>query len=128
MAIIFATSSTVIRRSAFVASVQSHAPTKTIQSGFPNFWDHNWILIVKGWHFTEYAVLAMLLQRWLSRPLLAFLIAVAFAASDEFHQTFVPDRGGNIVDVTIDVAGALTGLLILLAIQRARSAPEPALG
>src|SRR5712672_2887280 len=53
-------------------------------------------------HFTEYAILALLLWRRLrgtfltvrgiSLTGLTFLLAAAFAASDEFHQSFVPTR------------------------------------
>ena len=34
--------------------------------------------------------------------ILSFLFSVIYALSDEFHQTFVPCRDGNIVDVLID--------------------------
>lgn len=44
----------------------------------------------------------------------AFLIAaiycLIYATSDEFHQLFVDGRGGQIRDVAIDFAGALSGL------------------
>jgi hypothetical protein len=124
MAFIFATSCTVIRRSTFVASVQHNAPTTAFERGFPDFWDHSWVLFVKGWHFTEYAVLAILLSGFIDKRWLAVLIAVAFAASDEYHQTFVADRGGNIVDVTIDAAGALAGIVLLSAWTHFRSSRE----
>lgn len=42
---------------------------------------------------------------------LAWILAVLYAATDEFHQLFVPGRGAWIVDVGIDGAGALLGLL-----------------
>lgn len=112
MAIIFATSGTVIHRNAFVAGVQKSAPTKAVRQGFSNWWDHEWFWIVKGWHFTEYAILCALLYRALKRPWLALIIAALFAASDEFHQTFIPDRGGNVRDVLIDSSGAVAGLLL----------------
>jgi VanZ family protein len=35
-----------------------------------------------------------------------------FAASDEFHQTFVKSRTPSVRDVLLDVTGALLGLLI----------------
>jgi VanZ family protein len=68
-------------------------------------------------HFTEYAILAGLL--WpalrgtftaLSRRLVSastFVIAATFAASDEFHQSFVPSRTSSVHDVMIDCLGAL---------------------
>lgn len=116
MASIFATSSTVIHRSAFVPAMQRLAPTKGMQQGLPSFWDGTWIFFVKGWHFTEYAILAFLLHRAIRNPWAVIGIAVAFAASDEFHQTFVADRGGLASDVVIDSCGALlaTGIVLLL--------------
>ena len=43
--------------------------------------------------------------------LLSFIICVIFAISDEFHQTFVAGRTGQSLDVLIDSAGALVGLV-----------------
>jgi VanZ family protein len=85
-----------------------------------------WIIIViarKCAHVSEYAVLGLLLWRALrSVPALrtktlmvfgaAFLGSALFAASDEFHQTFVQSRTPSVRDVLLDVAGALLGLLI----------------
>jgi VanZ family protein len=73
-------------------------------------WD---LLLKKGGHMAEYAILLWLLWRPISkrtpfeRPLgLAWLLAVLYAVSDEFHQTFVPGRNGWIWDVIVDGAGA----------------------
>jgi VanZ family protein len=81
------------------------------------------VVIRKCAHVTEYAVLALLLWRALrSMPTLrakmsisfaaALLACAFFAASDEFHQTFVKSRTPSVRDVLLDVAGALVGLLI----------------
>jgi VanZ family protein len=72
-------------------------------------------------HFTEYAILAALLWRALSRSwnnlrpttAIAFVIAASYAGFDEFHQTFVPSRTASPRDVMIDCCGALIGLLII---------------
>ena len=40
-------------------------------------------------------------------------IAALYAATDEFHQLFVPGRSGQFSDVILDSAGALARLLIL---------------
>lgn len=37
---------------------------------------------------------------------------LAYAISDEFHQTFVSGRNGNVTDVLIDFSGACIGMLI----------------
>jgi VanZ family protein len=43
----------------------------------------------------------------------AVLVGCAlFAASDEFHQSFVKSRTPSVRDVLLDIAGALLGLLI----------------
>src|SRR5438105_11941735 len=84
-------------------------------------------------HLTEYAILAMLLWRalrggvrWPMKMSLLFLVAALasaiFAASDEFHQSFVPSRTGSPNDVMIDICGALAGLAICWAFARRRTA------
>jgi VanZ family protein len=78
-------------------------------------------------HFGEYALLCFLWWRALASvttprraALLAFLIASAYAATDELHQTFVEGRHGNAVDWLIDSAGA--ALVALRLGTRERSA------
>ena len=84
-------------------------------------------------HLTEYAVLAMLLwrglrggTRWQMKMSILFLVAVLgcaiFAASDEFHQSFVPSRTPSPTDVMIDICGALIGLLMCLVFTRKKRA------
>ena len=53
--------------------------------------------------------------------LIPWAIAAAYAATDEFHQLFVPGRSGQFSDVVLDSAGALAGLLILAAVRKIRS-------
>ena len=43
--------------------------------------------------------------------IMTILICIAFAASDEIHQTFVNGRTGQFLDVAIDTAGAFVGIL-----------------
>ena len=57
--------------------------------------------------------------RW-SEALLAFTVAALYAASDEFHQSFVPHREARFGDVLIDSAGAAIGLLGLWLLGRWR--------
>jgi VanZ family protein len=81
-------------------------------------------------HFTEYAILAALLWRalrgtftWLkigAITISTFLIAAAFAASDEFHQSFVPTRTASARDVMIDCIGALVAVLLCWIFTRER--------
>ena len=74
-------------------------------------------LLRKAAHFTEFAALGMCLA-WLHgmlgkgkiRP---FCWGVLAAAADETIQCFVPERGPGILDVCIDAAGVLAGIILL---------------
>ena len=71
-------------------------------------WD---LVLRKLAHVAEYAVLGFLLLRALGSELLAFAAGVAYAATDELHQHFVPGRHGALYDVAIDAFGVLLGVL-----------------
>jgi VanZ family protein len=69
-------------------------------------------------HFTEYFILTGL-WAWALLPALglralgvAFVIAVVYAISDEWHQSFVPNRDSDPVDVLVDSAGVATALAL----------------
>jgi VanZ family protein len=76
-------------------------------------------------HVTEYAVLALLLWRALHRsknnlPAWSWpkvggtiLFVFLYAATDEFHQSFVPTRTPLVSDVFIDTAGGVLGLIVI---------------
>jgi len=97
------------------------------------------ILLCKTVHLVEYAVLATVLWRALLNTrvaqtkaehgasndprlaaatlslgrwtfLLAFVIASVYAIFDEWHQSFVPNRDARLLDVGIDMVGAITAL------------------
>ncbi len=86
------------------------------------FWD---LLAKKGAHFLAYSFLSLLAWRGAmgeKRPLpphktkpflTAFVITLLYAISDEFHQSFIPTRHGQPLDVLIDTVGGLTMLLLL---------------
>ena len=82
-------------------------------------------------HALEYAVLALLAWRALGGPEIdgfrpwiwgraarAWLIAAVYAASDEWHQSFVPSRGAAVADVLIDATGAAGALALLALVAR----------
>ncbi|WP_374711985.1 VanZ family protein [Symbiobacterium terraclitae] len=78
------------------------------------------MLLRKSAHMVAYAILAVLLAWALSARLpgrtalrVALATAVLYAVSDEVHQAFVPTREGRLLDVAIDGAGAVLGLLLL---------------
>lgn len=72
-------------------------------------------LLRKGAHFTAYLLLGLLYAyaleaRTLREHLRCLLLAFLYAASDEYHQIFVPGRSGEVRDVLIDTSGAFLGL------------------
>ena len=75
-------------------------------------WD---TILRKGAHMTEYAILAVLLVRALGRDVPAFVLGLAYAATDEVHQYFVRGRHASPFDVAIDAVGLALGVLVLHA-------------
>jgi VanZ family protein len=90
-------------------------------------------------HVTEYAILAMLFWRALRREtnpqikailrlrsgqtlfLSVWILCAIFAATDEYHQSFVASRTAAIGDMLIDDAGAIFGLLISAGFAKRRA-------
>ncbi|MCM1251404.1 MAG: VanZ family protein [Clostridium sp.] len=80
----------------------------------------------KAAHMTEFGILSILLYVWLgkwqmttgAKIALAAVISTLYAASDEFHQLFVPGRAGSIGDVMIDSAGAILGVGIFVGVKK----------
>ena len=80
-------------------------------------------------HMTEYAVLFLLLYLALRQfagirlkaAFAALVICAAYAALDEWHQTFVYGRSGKPGDVAIDTAGALAAFVLLALVTRIRA-------
>jgi VanZ family protein len=84
------------------------------------FWD---TLVKKGGHMLGYALLA--LSYWYGLRFekrlwwLAWLLAVVYATTDEFHQSFVAGRHPSWVDVLgFDGGGAALALLTGLAVAK----------
>jgi VanZ family protein len=74
-------------------------------------WD---TILRKATHMAEYALLWFLWYRALEldSPLPAAAITLAYAATDEYHQTFVDGRHGSPVDVLIDAAGVALAIAL----------------
>lgn len=81
-------------------------------------------------HATEYAVLGFLVMGYCrcaqdakkrgyneetkyKKMLPAWIFGTVYAATDEFHQLFVPGRSGQVSDVMLDSAGVFLGVLVL---------------
>jgi VanZ family protein len=74
-------------------------------------WD---TILRKAAHMTEYGVLWWLWYRALGFRRLGAAVAItlAYAATDEFHQTFITGRHGTPVDVAIDAAGVAIAIVL----------------
>jgi VanZ family protein len=81
----------------------------------------------KAAHMTIYALLWLTLVRAMGwrRPLVATAIALLYAISDEFHQTFVGGRHGAPLDVAIDGVGMAVAALAWELTRRRRGRPGP---
>jgi hypothetical protein len=102
----------------FIASAQ---PKEVV----PDFGAHDWG-VKKAAHAFGYALLGVAYLHGLAggRPptwrqaALAVVLAALYAATDEYHQSFVPDRGADLLDVGIDALGAALGVGLRLALRR----------
>ena len=84
-------------------------------------------------HVSEYAVLSLFIfralvnttrrARFAGAASITLLTSGAFAASDEFHQSFVPSRTSSMRDVMIDITGAIIGMTIYWSFVRRRKMP-----
>jgi VanZ family protein len=90
-------------------------------------------LIKKTGHAVVYGVLAWLYLRVLRHRSLengasttlrvvSVGLAVVYALSDEYHQTFVPGRNGNLFDVAVDGVGACAAMLLDRGLARRKPA------
>ena len=84
-------------------------------------------------HLAEYAILSILICRALAKragmlplPLAALgqavLIAAAYAALDEWHQSWTAERFGSALDVGIDSVGAVAGAAFFAWLSRRKPA------
>lgn len=82
-------------------------------------WD---LYLRKAAHMTEFGLLFLLWRRALGeRALPAALISIAYAATDEYHQTLVTGRHGAPVDVLIDATGVALAYVLLSRRGRPRA-------
>ncbi len=87
------------------------------------------LMIRKFAHLFEYGLLAYLLARalagtgWPVQRVLwvGLLLCVLYAASDEWHQTFVPGRYGKVRDVALDSLGAALVLSVFVRFRMSRT-------
>jgi VanZ family protein len=112
----------------FVASSQTKAAV-------PQFGAYDWP-VKKFAHVISYGLLGIAYLHGLANgrratvrmAMAAVLMAAAYGATDEFHQSFVAGRGAGPVDVGIDTLGAMAGLAIqwlLARLTRIPARPAP---
>ncbi len=78
------------------------------------------LLVRKGAHFTEFAILGLLLfialyftrEKLLSSSVIVLIIGVAYGTFDELHQLYIPGRSCQITDMLIDASGVLVAILL----------------
>lgn len=107
-------------------------PKSSSQSGFVlNLFqisdsDLTQTIIRKLAHFSIYACMGICWMNFLnSFPIdhkraliLSILMCFLFAASDEWHQSFVDGRSGELLDVCLDTFGSLCGASLVFALYR----------
>ena len=80
--------------------------------------DKDFVIFRKIAHLTEFYLLGFLLVNiWadgkksitLWYVLVAIFISLLYAGSDEYHQTMIPGRSGEVKDVVIDTTGSSLG-------------------
>jgi hypothetical protein len=107
---------------AVMALIFALSATPDLSSGL-GAWD---FALRKLAHITIFAVLWLTLARaadW-RRPILATAIAILYAISDEFHQSFVEGRHGTPVDVAIDTLGMGLAALAWIVVARRRGSAQ----
>ncbi|MET3683059.1 VanZ family protein [Alkalibacillus flavidus] len=85
-------------------------------------------LVRKGAHVFVYFVLAILVmnavrfhtEKMLTRIGIGLLLSLLYAASDEYHQTFIEGRAGQVSDVFIDSIGIMLGISVFVLWHRKR--------
>ena len=86
-------------------------------------------VIRKGAHVFEYFVFGSLLfhamsgytRRWTLRwAVTAIAVSAVFAGFDEFHQSFVPNRGASVWDSLLDTSAAAAAVIVAWLLSRRR--------
>lgn len=81
-------------------------------------------IIRKLAHFTEYLILGFLTINMLNKNdiakkyIIAIIICIIYASSDEIHQIFIAGRCFAIRDILIDSMGAISGIYIYKLLRR----------
>jgi VanZ family protein len=104
----------------------------------PELFDKLVLLLRKAAHLGEFSILGLLVWRLLrvlprlvspselgQTARLAAMLCLLYAATDEFHQLYVPNREGKVSDVLIDTCGASVGIVLAWFATRRRLRLRP---
>ena len=94
-------------------------------------WDY---VAKKGAHMLGYALLASSYYYAISKGksptkqhfILALCLTALYAASDEWHQSFVPGRNPSLVDVGFDTIGGFIGITVFCVVRKYQYAQQAA--
>jgi VanZ family protein len=132
MAVIFYKSSQTYQQQNLIPLLSREFSAAALSKWLPHIsfsYDDTWVtwqepygmlefFIRKGGHISEFTILALLLgYALLAKPMkrskvlvYTTLYSILYAASDEWHQTFVPGRTGHAIDVAVDTTGILLAI------------------
>lgn len=107
-------------------TTQINSNSQKRQSKIKNFVQSINLYARKCVHAIEYFILSILLiialntskVQGIKKYFIAILICFLYACTDEYHQTFIPGRNGNIVDVIIDTLGATLGAIAVILVNK----------
>ncbi len=120
---------------AVVKAIFPNADASTVESTVAELQ----FIVRKGAHFIAYTVLGLLscmafITYKIPLPVkgaIGFTVAVLYSVADEYHQTFIPGRSGELRDILIDSCGALlgagscVGIYLLIRKRKNRKSKEP---
>ncbi|HEY6489028.1 MAG: VanZ family protein [Terracidiphilus sp.] len=134
--VLFAVSVIAVESTEYFGADHTSGPLRWLfEQLFGTVSEQRWILIHhyirKTGHFVGYGLVALTWLRawWMTLPragffkdaLLALLGTALVAASDEFHQSFLPNRTSSPWDVLLDCCGAVVMQLLFFLILRVTS-------
>ena len=109
-------------RNAYISSRQS----KMVLDFILNFgFETNSHFIRKFAHFIIFTLIGFCVSMFIGSCIetnlvtiiISFIISSGYACVDEYMQTFIPGRSGNIGDVMIDICGVIVGLFLYFIIN-----------
>lgn len=82
-------------------------------------------IIRKTAHFTEYFILGLLTYNmtynYKKKTYLSIIICILYAISDELHQSLVPGRSCQILDILIDSSASILAIYLLSILYKFKS-------